>query len=80
MGTDEEAFGWMRYFTLENIGSTELIIDGFKDKTFTISWFDTWTGKKIESTKQRSLNGKLKLKVPLIPTPHPDIAFKIYEN
>ncbi|MBN2775632.1 MAG: DUF5060 domain-containing protein [Prolixibacteraceae bacterium] len=77
LGTGEEAFGWVRSFESENISNENLEIEGMKEDTYKVTWVDTWTGKEIKKTNNKSEGGKLNLKVPKMLEAHPDVAFKI---
>lgn len=77
MGTPIEAFGWGRTYEKENVSASEFLINGLEDHTFTINWFDTWSGEVLKSSTQKSHNGELLIKVPKMKQAHPDVAFKI---
>ncbi|MBC8217689.1 MAG: DUF5060 domain-containing protein [Planctomycetes bacterium] len=77
LSTDSLAFGWVRSYTNDNIGGTQIVIEGLAADSFEVSWFDTWSGTVV-STETRSVDdGKLSIVAPALPVDHPDIAFKI---
>ena len=79
MGTRNDAFGWGRSYQKEDISSTEFHIHGLDDHVYTINWFDPWNGKNYQSTREKSRNGELIIKVPEMPEAQFDIAFMIME-
>jgi hypothetical protein len=80
MGTNVEAFGWCRSYEIEDISGSALSIQGLTDNSYTIFWYDAWSGDILKSTTEKSQNGKLVLEVPKMNEAHPDIAFKIRER
>ncbi|MCF8335034.1 MAG: DUF5060 domain-containing protein [Bacteroidales bacterium] len=77
MGTGKNAFGWGRSYQSKDISGFQFTIEGLTDQSYTVVWYDTWSGKKIQSYTESSRNGKLKIQVPEMRKIHPDVAFKI---
>lgn len=77
MDSGDQAFGWARTYPDGQIGYTEISIIRPASGNYSITWFDTWTGKILESEKLAPVKGKLVLKVPAQPEKNQDIAFKI---
>jgi len=77
MDCSDKGFGWARSYLNNKIDQTRLIL--FKpDKGFySVTWYDTWTGKVVKSEKVSAGNGKLFLTVPELDHYCQDIAFKI---
>ena len=80
MGTNRDAFGWGRSYKKEDISGSELSIQGLTDDSYTISWYDAWSGQIIKSTTAKPQEGKLVLEVPKMTEVHADVAFKIRKN
>ncbi|NQU87615.1 MAG: DUF5060 domain-containing protein [Mariniphaga sp.] len=77
IGTENDAFGWVRSYEKEDISGSNLNIQGLTDNTYKVSWYDTWSGNEIKTIKVKSQNGSMILEVPKMLEAHPDIAFKI---
>ena len=80
MGTSNDAFGWGRSYEKADISGMEFNIQGLDDQQYTITWYDTWSGKKLKSSREKSQNGILVLQVPQMNEAHPDVAFKVKEK
>jgi hypothetical protein len=77
MDAGDKAFGWARSFSSQNIGKTKITATKPGDGDFTVTWYDTWSGKTVKSDEVKSVNGKLELIVPELTDQNRDIAFKI---
>ena len=77
MGTRNHAFGWGRSYAKEDISGSKLSIQGLADHSYTITWYDTWSGETVKSTQVKSQNGNLVLEVPDMKKAQMDVAFKI---
>ncbi len=77
MDAGSEAFGWLRSYVRNDASGTSFSIDKPDNGTFTVHWFDAWSGSEIEQQKVRAKQGKLELTVPPQKTNQPDIAFKL---
>jgi len=80
MDAGKECFGWLRTYSQENAGGTEITLSKKEKGKYEVSWFDSWNGKWIKTEKVKAKNGKLILKAPKTETAQPDIAFKIRKN
>lgn len=79
MDAGKECFGWMRSYTKKNVEGTPLTIFKKGNGTFTVLWFDSWTGETVKTEKIELKKGQLNLIVPATVSEKPDIAFKIYQ-
>ncbi len=77
MGTNNDAFGWGRSYEKEDISGLEISIPGLADNSYTISWYDAWSGKIVKSSTAKPQNGKFVLEVPKMTEARADVAFKI---
>jgi len=77
MDAGKDCFGWLRSFSNENVGGTKITLSKKGKGKFKVSWFDTWTGKRIKTETIIPKKGKLNLTVPEMYSQRPDIAFKI---
>jgi hypothetical protein len=73
----DKAFGWARTYLNQSISKTKFTLIEPGNGNYTITWFDTWTGKTLKSEKVNSVKGKLELIVPETENQKKDIAFKI---
>lgn len=79
MGTTNDAFGWGRSYEGEDVSGLEIKIHGLDDHRYTVTWYDTWSGNKLSTSREKPQNGILVLHVPELDNAHPDVAFKIRE-
>jgi len=77
MDSGEKSFGWARAVKKNRIDNTQLVITKADKGDYSVLWYDTWTGKAIETEKISDNNGKLILKTPAMDRHCQDIAFKI---
>ena len=77
LSADSLVFGWVRSYTNDNIGGTQIVIEGLVADSFEVSWFDTWSGTVVSTETRLVDDGKLSIVAPALPVDHPDIAFKI---
>jgi hypothetical protein len=77
MGTGNEAFGWGRSYQGKDISGMRFTIEGLTDQAYTVVWYDTRNGKKINSYTANSRDGKLNIQVPEMTEAHADVAFKV---
>jgi hypothetical protein len=80
MGTGNDAFGWGRSFESENISGMKLTVRGLEDGLYSISWVDPWSGNVIKTGSDESVSGELRLEVPKMKEPRPDVVFRIVEE
>ncbi len=80
MDSGDSGFGWLRTYASENCSGTKISMEKTGEGTYSVEWFNTWTGKNLKSEKAKVTNGKLEIIVPNLIEPHPDVAFKIYKN
>ncbi|MBK9391323.1 MAG: DUF5060 domain-containing protein [Bacteroidetes bacterium] len=73
----EKGFGWARAVKNNKIDNTKLTIYKSEKGSYTVTWYDTWSGRSLESTKATIEKGKLILTVPVMDRHCQDIAFKI---
>jgi hypothetical protein len=74
---DTVAFGWMWSYAKDNVDGTPMTIEGFADGSFSVLWFDTWTGDTVKTDTATATGGKLSVTAPNLSQAHRDIAFKI---
>ncbi len=77
MDAGSEAFGWLRSHQKENAGGTPVVLEKAGNNRYTVSWFDTWSGREIKTETARAGNGRLELTVPSLPQSRPDVAFRV---
>jgi hypothetical protein len=77
MDCGDKGFGWARSFKNNKIDAARLTLNKPEKGNFSITWYDTWTGKTVKSEKASSVNGRLILTVPSMDRHCQDIAFKI---
>ena len=77
MDSGSNGFGWARAVKNNKIDKTKLTINKPDKGSYSIIWYDTWTGKSLKTTKASVENGKLILTVPEMDRHCQDIAFKI---
>lgn len=77
MDSGKNSFGWARSYTNINSSGMKLTFSKPGKATYSVLWFDTWTGETLKTETVNSKNDELTLIVPALKTPHPDIAFKI---
>jgi hypothetical protein len=77
MDCGDKGFGWTRSVKNKKPDNTKLSITKTGKASYTVTWYDTWTGKTLKSEKASSANGKLILTVPDMNRKNQDIAFKI---
>jgi len=77
MDCGDKGFGWARSFKHNKIDHTRLALIKPEKAIYSVTWYDTWTGKIVKSEKVTSANGKLILTVPDMNMKYQDIAFKI---
>ena len=81
MSAGNNAFGWARSFTKNDISGTTLNVRGLDgNASCKVEWYDSWSGKIIENTTVPIQNGMLVMKVPKLKEVHPDISFKINQK
>jgi hypothetical protein len=73
----EKGFGWARAVKTNKIDNTRLTLIKPEKGSYSVLWYDTWTGKTIKTEKVSSSNGKLIITVPALDRYCQDIAFKI---
>lgn len=77
MEADSRAFGWIRSYAKDDVGGTEVAIEGLENGSFDVTWFDTWNGAAVSTETQSATEGRLSAIAPSVLEAHPDIAFKI---
>jgi hypothetical protein len=76
MDSGGEAFGWLRSHEHDSAGGVKIRLSKPANGNYTISWFDTWSGKVIKTETLRAKKGILEMVVPGH-LPNPDVAFRI---
>ena len=77
MASDTSAFGWIRQIDGISISGISFTINGLEDLSYTINYFNTWTGELISSELLLVENGSGVAIIPPIPSNKPDVAFII---
>ncbi len=79
MDSGEIAFGWLRTYASENCSGTKITIDQKSDGSYSVEWYDTWSGETLQKETIIAKNSSLVVSVPTLKAAHPDIAFKFSE-
>ena len=77
MDAGDKAFGWARSVMNNKIDRTRLTIKKAGNATYSVIWYNTWTGETVKTENVSSSAGKLVLTVPGVNNKYQDIAFKI---
>lgn len=80
MEADSMAFGWFWSYEHEDISNLDVRLRGLPTQTYTISWYNTWTGETISEEHVVSINEVLSTKTPEIDYNRQDLAFKIHQS
>ncbi len=77
MARDTVAFGWSRQIDGMAISGKSFSINGLEDLTYSVDYYNTWTGDYLQSDLLIVEGGSAEIMVPAFPNDNPDVAFII---
>lgn len=80
MEADSMGFGWFWSYEHENISNLDMRFKGLNTHSYTLSWYNTWTGETVSEEHIVSINEVLSAKTPLINHDRQDLAFQIQQT
>lgn len=80
MSTDTMAFGWFWSYEYEDISKLDVRLKGLPTHSYTISWYNTWTGDTIAEEQVVSIEEMLTTNSPEVDLNRQDITFHIQQS
>jgi len=76
--SDNRILVWLRTTDGGDITGSEITLNTATAGAYRVSWIGTWSGRQISEQIIRSEGGALRITVPDLPEPHPDVALKTH--
>ena len=77
MEADTMGFGWFWTYEYDSVSGLKAKLHGLNDHSYSISWYNTWTGETVQTKNTVSAGDVLEVTAPEMETNYKDIAFKV---